>query len=87
MRQAVVVKLLADVFGISQETPTREERLVTEQITTQLCNEEVVVDAFNTLLMDEDGTDDEDIESDFGDDTALAGGTMLLPERSPPRKQ
>jgi len=34
IRQAVVVRLLADVFGISQETPMWEERLVVEPIKT-----------------------------------------------------
>jgi len=74
MRQAVVVRLIADVFSISQETPTRDERLVAEQIK----------DEFNTLMINDDDTDDEEIESDFGDDTSLAGGTTLLPERSLP---
>jgi len=34
-------------------------------------------------MIDDDGTDDEDIGNDFGDDTAFAGGSTLLPERSP----
>jgi len=57
MQQAVVVRLFADVFSISQETPTQKERLVAEQIKTQLCNEDDAGE-FNTLMIDDDGTDD-----------------------------
>jgi len=35
-------------------------------------------------LINDDGPDDEDIEIDFSDDTALARGTTLLPERNSP---
>ncbi|PSN44466.1 hypothetical protein C0J52_10966 [Blattella germanica] len=63
-----VLELLVDAFGISEDEPTRVDRIVFEQIRKQLRDEDVVVEEYRTLMVDDEVTDEDDIDTDFGDD-------------------
>lgn len=65
MWQTLVLKLLEDFFGILDEMPTTEERIVFEHIKKELFEVGVVVQGFTTLLIDEEGSDDEEVFSVF----------------------
>ncbi|KAJ9585062.1 hypothetical protein L9F63_020596 [Diploptera punctata] len=76
MRQAVIVNLLVEYFDVSQDVHTGEEHVIYEQIKKQLTEEDVVIAEVNTLLIDEEASDEEATNKES--DSAVAP--------SPPRK-
>lgn len=84
MKPSVIVKLLVDAFGISEDEPTRVDRIVFEQIRKQLRDEDVVVEEYRTLMVDDEVTDEDDIDTDFGDDPVIQQeNEPTLQERDP----
>lgn len=92
MRPGVVVKLLENFFGTSEEAPSKDEMIVFQQLKKHLLEEYITVDDYTTLVED-DAASDGEIDDDFCDDTLVGNEPMeVLPSvgsscSSPPQKQ
>lgn len=71
MRPGVIIKLLANFFGTSEEAPTKDEFIVFHQIKSNLQEEYITVDEYTTLIFD-DAASEASMDDDFGDDTLVA---------------
>ncbi|KAJ9581357.1 hypothetical protein L9F63_023466 [Diploptera punctata] len=81
MRQAVFVNLLVEYFGVSQDVPTGEERVIYEQIKKQLTEEDEVITEVTTLLIDEVASDEAtNKESDSAQLSPLRKTKTTFPE-------
>lgn len=71
MNPAIVVKLLADFFGLSDATPCQVDLIKFDQIKDELLELDQIVEEVHTLVHDDllSSNSDEDTDSDFGDDT------------------
>ncbi|KAJ9584284.1 hypothetical protein L9F63_021353 [Diploptera punctata] len=92
MRQAVIVNLLVEYFGVSQVVPTGEERVIYEQIKKQLTEEDEVIAEVTTLLIDEEATNKESDSTVAVSDEETSpvvdfqGSSSSSYQPSPPRK-
>ena len=53
IKHVVIVKFSMDFFDILEKTPNREGLVFFKQIKNQLIKEEVVIEEYNTLMIDE----------------------------------
>ncbi|KAJ9597609.1 hypothetical protein L9F63_011535 [Diploptera punctata] len=92
MRQALTVNLLVEYFGISQDVPTGEERVIYEQIKKQLTEEDEVTAEVTTLLINEEATNKESdgavavSDEETSPVVDFQGNSSSSYEPSPPRK-
>ncbi|KAJ9579620.1 hypothetical protein L9F63_004699 [Diploptera punctata] len=71
MNPALVVRILADFFGLSEITPSQVDLMKFDHIKTELFGEDLIVEAVHTLVHDDllSCDSDKETDSDFGDDT------------------
>ncbi|KAJ4431355.1 hypothetical protein ANN_19952 [Periplaneta americana] len=65
----IVVKLLADFFGLPEETSHQIHLIKFEQIKKALLKKDLIVEKLHILVHEDALSSDEDIDSDFRDDT------------------
>ncbi|KAJ4451746.1 hypothetical protein ANN_03217 [Periplaneta americana] len=66
---AIVVKLLADFFGLPEETSRQIDLIKFEQIKKEFLELDLIVEKVHTLVHEDALSSNEDIDSDFRDDT------------------
>ncbi|KAJ9580635.1 hypothetical protein L9F63_024187 [Diploptera punctata] len=73
MNPAIVVKILADIFGLSEAPASQVDLMKFDHIKTDLFEDNLIVEGVNTLVRDDllSSDSDEDTDSDFGDDTPI----------------
>ncbi|KAJ9590914.1 hypothetical protein L9F63_016051 [Diploptera punctata] len=77
MRQAVIVNLLVEYFGVSQGVPTGEERVIYEQIKKQLTKEDEVIAEVTALLIDKEASDKEATNKESDSAVAVSDAETL----------
>ncbi|KAJ9576265.1 hypothetical protein L9F63_006864, partial [Diploptera punctata] len=93
MRQAVIVNLLVEYFGVSQDVPTGEERVIYEHIKKRLTEEDKVIAEVTILLIDEEATNKESdnamtvSEEETSPAADFQGSSSSSYQPSPPRKR